>query len=297
MPRRLRPFLAIGLVFVVTALLVLQGGSAQADSPVTVRVDNNTPVAIPDLATATSVLSFPAEVKLLPVQKVTVSLHITHTWDDDLDISLSNGSGTTINLSSDNGGSGDNYGTSCADGSRTVFDQASATSITAGTAPFAGSFRPEQSLNAFNNQLGAGSWTLRIADDAAPDVGTLHCWSLIVEFGSGPGPVPTAPPSPGPSIPGLPAMQVSGQAFIGLNPAPAGTQLQARIGATVCGTATVGGGGNFNISVRSISQQAGCGLMGESVSFRLGGQPAISNPPAVNFQAGGALGGVQVVRP
>ncbi len=39
-----------------------------------------------------------------PLKKVVVSLHITHTADSDLDISLIGPDGTTVNLSSDNGG-------------------------------------------------------------------------------------------------------------------------------------------------------------------------------------------------
>jgi len=305
---RLRPLLAmVGIVAAVAAMLVVQPGDTTAQGPTVVRIDSNTPVPIPDLATVTSILSTPDNVKTLNVTKVTVSLHITHTFDGDLRVSLRNGQGTSVILANRVGGGGDNFGTSCADGSRTVFDQLAATPIASGSAPFVGVFRPSQSLDAFNNQFAAGSWTLTIQDLAAADIGTLHCWSLIIEFGAGPAPIPTVTPSPGPtvpptptpapSIPGLAPMTVQGTAFIGANPAPAGTSIQAFIGATLCSAATtVGGGGSFSISVRSVSQQAGCGLAGQTVSFRLGGQAAFNNPP-VNFQPGGFQGGVQVVRP
>ena len=43
----------------------------------------------------------------------TVCLDITHTWDSDLDITLIAPDGTSINLTSDNGSSGDNYTSTC----------------------------------------------------------------------------------------------------------------------------------------------------------------------------------------
>ena len=84
--------------------------------------------------------------------KVTVSFHLTHTFDDDLVISLVAPDGTTVELTSNNGGSGNDYGTSC--GGTTVFDDAAGASITAGAAPFVGTFRPEQPLSTFVGQVG-----------------------------------------------------------------------------------------------------------------------------------------------
>lgn len=104
---------------------------------------------------------------------VSVCLDITHTFDGDLDIYLISPSGTQIELSTDNGGSGDNYTSTC-------FEMTAATPITAGVAPFTGSFIPEQSLDLFNGQNGNGAWVLRVADDAAGDVGTLNSWSITI---------------------------------------------------------------------------------------------------------------------
>jgi len=146
---------------------------------ITPQFDNNTPLPIVDLATRESAVT--AANLTGPISKVTVSFHLLHTFDADLDISLVGPDGTTIDLTSDNGGGADNFGTSC--GARTTFDDASPTAITAGVAPFAGSFRPETPLAAFNGKSGAaanGTWTLRIVDDLAGDIGTLQCWSLTI---------------------------------------------------------------------------------------------------------------------
>lgn len=135
------------------------------------------PLPIPDLSTIDSPLTvagFPGA-----VAKATASLHLTHSFDDDLILSLIGPDSTTVTLSNRRGGADDNYGTSC--DARTTFDDAAATSIASGTAPFAGTFRPEGALSAFNGKSGLdvdGTWRLRISDSAALDVGSLQCWTL-----------------------------------------------------------------------------------------------------------------------
>jgi subtilisin-like proprotein convertase family protein len=115
----------------------------------------------------------------LQIEKVRVALYITHSFDSDLVMSLIGPDGTTVELTSQNGGSGANYGTSCA--GLTLFDDAASLSITAGSPPFSGAFRPEQPLAAFIGKLPAaanGEWKLRILDLAAEDTGILQCWTL-----------------------------------------------------------------------------------------------------------------------
>ncbi|MFN2444780.1 MAG: proprotein convertase P-domain-containing protein [Vicinamibacterales bacterium] len=137
---------------------------------------NNTPFAIPD----TSTIDSPLMVSGLtaPITKVTVSFHIAHTYDNDLDVYLVGPDGTSVELTTDNGGESDDYGTSCAN--RTSFDDLADTNIGLGTAPFAGTFRPEGLLSAFNGKISNGLWSLRVTDDLGNDVGTLHCWSLAI---------------------------------------------------------------------------------------------------------------------
>ncbi|MBN1139662.1 MAG: proprotein convertase P-domain-containing protein [Anaerolineae bacterium] len=98
---------------------------------------------------------------------------ITHTQDDNLDIYIEHPDDAAVELSTDNGGSGDNYVS-------TVFDDEAADPITGGTAPFTGSYQPEGSLTGFDTKISAGTWQLRITDDAGPDTGTLNSWSLTL---------------------------------------------------------------------------------------------------------------------
>jgi subtilisin-like proprotein convertase family protein/V8-like Glu-specific endopeptidase len=135
----------------------------------------DTPVAIPDNtpAGASSVVSV---VSSYLVDDVNVLLNITHTWDADLDITLEGPDGTMVDLSSGNGSLGDNY-------VNTLFDDDAATPVTAGSAPFTGSYSPEQALATFIGHAAQGDWTLHIVDDANNDTGTLNSWQLQLTIG------------------------------------------------------------------------------------------------------------------
>ncbi len=138
----------------------------------TAAYTNSTSLAIPDNTTVLSTIPVPASPRT--VADVKVLININHTWDSDLDIFLISPSGTRVELSTDNGSSGDNY-------TNTIFDDAAATSITAGIAPFTGSYRPETPLSAVDGQSISGDWKLEIHDGATGDTGTLLNWSLIIQ--------------------------------------------------------------------------------------------------------------------
>jgi subtilisin-like proprotein convertase family protein len=158
--------------------------SLTAGNPGTTRFNAPGPVAIPDNNPAGAELPVTVSGITAPITKVTVSLHITHTFDQDLRLQLVGPDGTTVNLSNNRGAGGDNYGSACApEGQRTTFDDAAATAIGAGAAPFIGSFRPEQVLSAFNGKTGAavnGVWRLRVVDGAADDIGSIQCVSIFI---------------------------------------------------------------------------------------------------------------------
>lgn len=107
-----------------------------------------------------------------------VCINLTHTYDGDLLIELLAPDGTTITLSREQGGSGDNFTNTC-------FNETAATSITLGAPPFTGNFVPQGFLGRVNNgQNGNGTWTLRITDLYGGDNGNLISWSLT--FGNNP---------------------------------------------------------------------------------------------------------------
>lgn len=119
----------------------------------------------------TSVVNVSAD---LTITDVNVTLDITHTWAADLDITLTSPNGTIVELTSDNGGNGDNY-------TATVFDQESTNGpITGGTAPFTGTFVPEGDLATIYGEMSGGDWVLTIVDDANQDGGSFN--SFILEI-------------------------------------------------------------------------------------------------------------------
>jgi subtilisin-like proprotein convertase family protein len=127
-------------------------------------------VAIPDNVPAG--ISIPIDV---PTSKaildVNVTVNISHIFDGNLVLRLVGPDGREIVLSQNRGGSGDHY-------TNTVFDDEATASITTGTAPFSGSFRPEGALSAFDGYDTRGTWRLRVSDTSASNTGSLLAWSI-----------------------------------------------------------------------------------------------------------------------
>lgn len=148
------------------------------------QFDNNSVVHIPDNNPAGAQVPFTVSGITTAISKVTVSFYLTHTWDGDLHIRLKSPDNTIINLSTRRGSSGDNFGSACSpQGSRTTFDDAAGTAISSGTAPFVGSFRPEQALSLFNGKSGSavnGTWMITVVDTAGQDSGDVQCASLFL---------------------------------------------------------------------------------------------------------------------
>ena len=136
-----------------------------------VLMSTNVPVAICDLCTVSSTLTVNSHMTITDLNGLIGNL--THTWDGDLFIQLQSPVGTTVTLSNRHGGSGDNY-------INTVFDDEAVTAIGSGSAPFTGSFRPDQLLSAFDGQDAFGVWTLRVADQAGLDVGSINRWGIDI---------------------------------------------------------------------------------------------------------------------
>lgn len=101
-----------------------------------------------------------------------VTLNISHTFAADVEINLVSPTGTTLALSTGNGGTGANY-------TNTVFRDGGG-DITAGAAPFTGEFQPQGGTfaSAFDGETVTGVWTLTVCDGDPLDDGTLDSWSI-----------------------------------------------------------------------------------------------------------------------
>jgi subtilisin-like proprotein convertase family protein len=162
--------LTAGLGVAVPAVVAAPAG---ADFTCGFGAGNATSVPIPDNGTATSTQDLTSLADNDPIIDLDVIINITHPFDGDLIVSLSS-RGQTALLVNRRGSNGHNF-------ADTWFDDGVTSPISSGTAPFTGSFRPEESLNAFDDLDPGGIWTLRITDAAGGDVGTLTSWQMIMQ--------------------------------------------------------------------------------------------------------------------
>jgi len=138
------------------------------------EVNNSTdiPKSIPD-NNPTGVSSIINVTNNKLITDVNVTVNISHTYVQDLSLALISPGGITILLSVGNGGSGNNY-------SNTIFDDSATLSISNGSAPFTGTFKPQIPLSYLNNTASYGSWTLKVVDSGEADTGTITSWSLQI---------------------------------------------------------------------------------------------------------------------
>ncbi|NLY00379.1 MAG: S8 family serine peptidase, partial [Rhodopirellula sp.] len=132
------------------------------------------PLPIQDNASIVSYLDIDEDIT---ISDLDVWLDIDHTWDNDVRFYLV-GPGDDLQdhvvLSSFRGGGGDGY-------RNTRFDDEATLSVTQATAPFTGSYRPEEPLAAFDGRSARGRWALVVQDAVAFDRGDLLGWSLIIQ--------------------------------------------------------------------------------------------------------------------
>ena len=131
----------------------------------TVIIDNNDTQAIDDRTCFD--VTFDMNSSLI-LTNTRIDINITHTYRADLDISLKSPSGTTVDLTSDNGGGSDNL--------YVMFEDNATESITddnSDQTTFVAR-KPEGTLSDFNDEDAEGTWTLTVCDDARQDTGTYY---------------------------------------------------------------------------------------------------------------------------
>jgi subtilisin-like proprotein convertase family protein len=166
-------------------VFLLLGGEAAAHGQfvsTTVYSSGNIAAPIPDNTGAPANIHLNVTDAPRAIIDADVRVRLNHTFDSDLAITLVHPQGTRIELSTNNDGSGDNYGSGATDCSatKTVFDDSAATSITTGTPPYAGSFRPEQALAGLQGRSTKGDWVLEVKDSVGLDTGTVYCVELVL---------------------------------------------------------------------------------------------------------------------
>ncbi len=128
-------------------------------------------VTIPDDAAAGVLVSLTAG-DLGPVGGVRVRVDLEHPWPGDLDLELT-----------------------APDGSRVVLRRADGRADAPAAGWYAGDLRPAGDLRRLIGVEAAGAWTLRVADVAAGDQGTLTGWCLDLLVAPAPPPEVVPPPA------------------------------------------------------------------------------------------------------
>ena len=107
---------------------------------------------------------------------LSICIDISHIWISDMDIYLISPSGQFLTLTTDNGGSGDNY-------TQTCFTATAVTEIEGlgpPEAPFTGNYLPESPWEDIYGADMNGVWTLQVSDDSNGFSGTINGWSMTL---------------------------------------------------------------------------------------------------------------------
>ncbi len=169
-------------VFVPLACAALVAfGAVQLFAAVT-ESSTNVPLAIPDNGNVNSTLNFSVNGTITDAN---LTVAITHTWNDDIELRLTSPSVAVQLLHQDCGGSSDNT-------SITVDQDAAALNPCPSTGTVSGTSLPTDgtaaspiaatgNMDMFNGSMSGGVWTLNVADDSSICTGTLDAWSLTLD--------------------------------------------------------------------------------------------------------------------
>jgi subtilisin-like proprotein convertase family protein len=184
---RLRPILIAATLAAIAASAVLLVASSPAGFSPGDRLilTNPNPRTITDEPNGGGVLSKISVPVSGRIRDFDVGVRIAHNSDQDLNLYLVSPGGRFVELSTDNGGNGNDYGAgsnSCA-GQLTTFSDEASTRIEDGAPPYLGFYEPQTPLSRLDGKKVRGAWRLQIFDDNAGDTGVLGCWAIRVRLG------------------------------------------------------------------------------------------------------------------
>ena len=171
----------------LTALSAQPGSASVSSGPISVIIPDANPTGV----------NLPLTVAGIPAGAVgtsaSVTFNITHTWDGDLTLFIKSPNNQVLNLVNQRGGPGHNF-------TNTVISSTATTPISAGAAPFAGTYLPDGSLAApapaggfvptattFTPLISTagslnGTWSFGARDNAGGDIGTILSWGLSLNY-------------------------------------------------------------------------------------------------------------------
>lgn len=108
------------------------------------------------------------------LRELDVYINLPHSYTGDIYLTLISPDGNRVKLISGLGREGDNF-------EDTVFDDQATASISTGTAPFKGRWKPEESFRSLIGKSPKGNWTLEVDDKASGDGGELFHWAMFMK--------------------------------------------------------------------------------------------------------------------
>ena len=197
--------------------------------------------------------------------RVGLGMSLSHSYSADLDIVLESPAGTSVTITTDNGGAFDDvfWRTNWYDqGGGGAGDPVTLHAFSDGATP---ALKPEEPLAAFQGEDPTGTWTLRIKDDSShltlvgetpPNTGTLSDWSLWLTYGTCNFLTPTLETqAPAPAVTNLPLNE--GVTGMGIGVVKAGTadgwRFDATAGATIWAMVDTGGQQHTDATSRNSS--------------------------------------------
>ena len=114
-----------------------------------------------------------------PINDLDVNMNLNHPGPAQLEITLTGPTGTSVLLTSGNGGIGNGFG-------NPTFDDEAASPISGASAPFSGSLQPDGNLADFDGTDANGDWTLTLVDNDPSFLdGDLTFWQLNITTEAG----------------------------------------------------------------------------------------------------------------
>jgi len=154
----------------VTVFDDLNNNGVQEPNPRYSFPSADTPKNVNDVGSATSTIAVSGLYG--NILDVDVEVNVAHPNTSQLVLVLIAPDNTIVTLANHHG-SGDSF-------TGTVFDQQAATSISEGSNPFTGTFRPASSLASLLGRNPAGNWRLLVSDTTSGAAGTFLNWTLHI---------------------------------------------------------------------------------------------------------------------
>ncbi len=209
----------------------------------------NVPVTIPDdqVTSVTSTMTIPTGGTINDLN--VVNLAGTHTWINDLAITLTSPNGTTVTLWEDICDDEDDFNLN--------FDDEAAAGALPCPPVGGGSYQPVDALSAFDGENMSGVWTLTVSDVFNEDGGALNSWGLEICY------TPAAPCTPptAATIGGTTALCPGASTTLSVTSGTLNDATDWQWYSGSCGGTAVGSGTSINVSTAGtyfVRGEGGC---------------------------------------